>query len=108
MLFYSARKLIAGDWINDKDEYLAPLRLRKGYERWVDDCHVYLPLRSNNMSAMRGVEYKGQTYNIHNHFFFLTRQEALDLYGSHKQARAFTEMLRVTRFLTKKRLSWRT
>ncbi len=87
---YSARKLIAGDWINDKDEYLAPQTEKEGYEQWVDDCHVYALLHSsNNMSAMRGVEYKGQTYNIHNHFFFLTRQEALDLYGSHKQARAF-------------------
>jgi hypothetical protein len=86
---YSARKLSTDTWINNKDEYLAPQTEKEGYEQWVDDCHVYALLHiSNNMSAMRGVEYKGQTHNIHNHFFWMTRKEALDLYGSHKQARA--------------------
>jgi len=86
---YSARKLVKGNWVNDKDEYLAPQTEKEGYEQWVDDCHVYALLHiSNNMTSMRDVEYKGKTHNIHNHFFWLTRKEALDLYGSHKSARS--------------------
>jgi len=40
------------------------------------------------MTSMRDVEYKGKTHNIHNHFFWMTRRQALDLYGSHKSARS--------------------
>lgn len=86
---YSARKLVTGDWANDKDEYLAPQTEAEGYDQWVDDCHVYALLHSsNNMTSMRDVEYKGQKWNIHNHLFWLTHQEALDLYGPRSDAKA--------------------
>ena len=75
---YSARKLVVGTWINDKDEYLAPNTQAEGYEQWVDDCHIYALLHtSNNMTAMRDVEYKGKKWNIHNHFFWRTHEQAL-------------------------------
>jgi hypothetical protein len=78
---YSARKLVDSTWATQKDEYLAPNTQAEGYEQWVDDCHIYALLHtSNNMTAMRDVEYKGKKWNIHNHFFWLTRQEAHDLY----------------------------
>ena len=88
---YSARKLVKGNWINDKDEYLVPQTNIEGYEQWIDDCHVYALLHSsNNMTAMRDVGYKGKSHSIHNHFFWMTRKEALDLYGSHKSARSLS------------------
>lgn len=86
---YSARKLSKDTWITHNDEYLAPQTDKEGYEQWVDDCHVYALLENkNNMTAMRDVKYKGKTHNIHNHFFWLTRKDAQDLYGSHKSARS--------------------
>jgi|13_taG_2_1085334.scaffolds.fasta_scaffold00002_316 hypothetical protein len=86
---YSARKLSKDTWITHNDEYLVPQTEKEGYRQWVDDCHIYALLdNKNNMTAMRGVEYKGKNHNIHNHFFWLTRKEALDLYGSHKSARS--------------------
>jgi hypothetical protein len=78
---YSARKLSNETWVNVNDEYLAPNTQAEGYQQWVDDCHIYALLtRHNQTSAMRDVEYKGKKWNIHNHFFWLTRQEAHDLY----------------------------
>lgn len=63
-------------WEIDKAHPLTP-----EYEAWVDDCHIYALLHgSNNCTAMRNVLYKGQTHNIHNNFFWLTRQEAINLY----------------------------
>ena len=68
---YGARKLVPGDWINDKDEYLAPVEGTPAYEQWVDDCHVYAILHGgNNCTAMRNVPYKGTSWQIHNHFFW--------------------------------------
>lgn len=78
---YAARKLVAGDWINDKDEYLAPtakVEASATYNRWVDDCHVYALLHpSNNCTAMRDVQYKGKSWRIKNHWFWRTRADAL-------------------------------
>lgn len=66
-------------WILDQDHPLTP-----SYEQWVDDCHIHaLVCGKNNCTSMRGVEYKGKKWNIHNHFFWLTRQEAIDLYKAH-------------------------
>jgi len=74
---YGARKLVAGDWINDKDEYLIPTP-SEGYEQWVSDAHVYAILHnSNNCTAMRNVPYKGKNWTIHNHFFWLDHANAL-------------------------------
>ena len=75
---YGARKLVKGDWINDKDEYLVPNEYMYGYDLWVDDCHVYALLHtSNNCTAMRDVQYKGKTWRIKNHWFWLDRKTAL-------------------------------
>ena len=76
---YGARKLVKGNWINDKDEYLVPDTTLPGYEQWVDDCHVYALLHtSNNFTAMRDVQYKGQDWRIKNNWFWKTRQDALE------------------------------
>ena len=78
---FAARKLVAGNWINDKDEYLAPTAKTEAsaaYNRWVDDCHVYTLLHgSNNCTAMRDVQYKGKSWRIKNHWFWRTRAASL-------------------------------
>lgn len=75
---YAARKLVTGDWANDKDEYLTPDESKPGYEQWVDDCHIYALLHpSNNCTSMRDVAYKGKSWRIKNHWFWLTRDQAL-------------------------------
>ncbi len=80
---FSARKLVAETWINQKDEYLAPTAKTEAsaaYNRWVDDCHVYALIHgSNNCTAMRDVQYKGKSWRIKNHWFWRTRQDALDV-----------------------------
>ena len=86
---YGARKLVAGNWINDKDEYLAPVSKAteadvwcqdyEAYEQFVDDCHVYAIFHnSNNCTAMRGVAYKGKDWQIPNHFFWRLRAPTLE------------------------------
>lgn len=75
---YGARKLVQGNWINDKDEYLRPDETQPGYDQWVDDCHIYALLHNaNNCTAMRDVQYKGTSWRIKNHWFWRTRADAL-------------------------------
>ena len=73
---YAARKLVKENWVNQKDEYLAPDESLPGYGQWVDDCHAYALLHtSNNCTAMREVEYKGKSWRIKNNWFWKTREE---------------------------------
>ena len=74
---YAARKLVLEDWMNQKDEYLAPT-CGTPYSQWNDDCFIYALLHnSNNCTAMRNVQYKGKSWTIHNHFFWKTHAETL-------------------------------
>jgi len=75
---YGARKLVKDHWTIHEDEYLVPNTSRLGYEQWVDDCHIYALLDTkNNCTAMRDVPYKGKTWQISNHWFWMTHQDAL-------------------------------
>jgi hypothetical protein len=72
---------VTGDWINDKDEYLAPSDTVDAYRQWNDDCHVYALLHgSNNCTAMRDVPYKGKAWRIKNNFWWKTREASRALY----------------------------
>lgn len=88
---YGARKLVQETWDTQKDEYLIPNESLPGYEQWVDDCHVYALLEtSNNCTSMRDVQYKGKSWRIKNHWFWLTRDQALktlDIPSTHQTYR---------------------
>jgi len=83
---YAARKLVPETWVTQKDEYLVPTPASQpDYERWVDDCHIYALLHNgNNCTAMRDVSYGNRKWQIHNHFFWLTRDVALQLLDTPK------------------------
>lgn len=78
---FTARKSIKGNWINDKDEYLAPNEDHPLYQQFVADSVIYsLFNNSSEQSSLRNVEYKGKLHNIYNEFFWtlptMMQQEA--------------------------------
>lgn len=78
---FAARKLVAGNWVNDKDEYLTPTDTTDTYKQWNDDAVVYALLHNaNNCTAMRDVQYKGKAWRIKNNFFWRTREASRALY----------------------------
>lgn len=77
---FSARKLIVGDWVNSKDEYLAPNEMHPNYREFELDSVIYsLFNTSSNQSSLRNIEYKGERYDIKNAFFFMGKAEMLEL-----------------------------
>lgn len=77
---FSARKLIEKNWVNSKDEYLAPNEDNEHYNEFVNDSIVYSLFHSaSNQSSLRQVEYKGKLWDIKNEFFFMSRDEVMDL-----------------------------
>ena len=81
---FTARKLIEGDWINQKDEYLAPNEDHPDYKRFESDSIVYsLFHNSSNQTSMRQITYKGKLYDIPNEFFWMSKDTMMDLANEH-------------------------
>ena len=81
---FTARKLIEGNWINDKDEYLAPNEDHPEYKRFESDSIVYSLFHNNsNQTSMRQVTYKGNLYDIPNEFFWMSKDTMMDLANEH-------------------------
>ena len=89
---FAARKLIEGNWINDKDEYLAPDETNPDYHKFEMDSVIYsLFNTSSNQSSLRNVEYKGKTWDIKNEFFFLSKDEMMKLANENKNTECYND-----------------
>lgn len=77
---YVSRKLIVGNWVNSKDEYLSPNTEHPAYNEFVNDSLIYsLFHSSSNQSSLRNVDYKGKKWDIKNEFFWLSNKEIENL-----------------------------
>ena len=77
---FSARKLIMPNWINSKDEYLAPDESNPKFKEFVNDSVIYSLFESaSNQSTLRNMEYKNKKWNIKNEFFWMSREEIMNL-----------------------------
>lgn len=73
---FTARKTIKGNWINDKDEYLAPNTEHPDYKQWNNDCLVYsLFNNSSNQSSLRDIIYKDKKWDIINEWFWMSQDD---------------------------------
>jgi hypothetical protein len=77
---FTARKSIKGNWINDKDEYIAPNENHEQYEQFTYDSIVYsLFNNSSQQSSLRNVNYKEQQWDIKNEFFWMSKETIKEL-----------------------------
>jgi hypothetical protein len=77
---FSARRLIEKNWINWQDEYLAPNEQHEKYNEFINDSVIYSLFESkSNQSSLRQVEYKGKLWDIKNEFFWISKEEIMDL-----------------------------
>jgi len=77
---FAARKLVVGNWINDKDEYMAPNTEHEKWQEFESDSVVYsLFNTSSNQSSLRNVEYKGKSWDIKNEFFWMSKDVMMAL-----------------------------
>ena len=82
---FAARKLIEKNWVNSKDEYLAPNEERPQFQEFVNDAIVFsLFNTASNQSSLRQIEFKGKQWNIYNEFFWMSKEEILQLASDHQ------------------------
>ena len=80
----AARKLVFADWVNSKDEYLAPNTESEKWQEFVNNSIIFTLFHSgagqaSSMASLRQVEYKGKNWDIKNEFFFMSKEEIMSL-----------------------------
>ena len=77
---FTARKLIDFNAYNSCDEYIAPNEEHPQWKQFVADSMVYSLFSAfSQQSSLRQVEYKGKKWDIKNEFFFMSKENMLDL-----------------------------
>lgn len=80
---FLSRKIIKKNWVNEKDEYLAPtpeVEQSQQFKQFQYDSIVYsLFNTSSNQSSMRQVDYKDKKWDIKNEFFWMSKEEMMDM-----------------------------
>lgn len=70
---FTARKSIKCNWINCKDEYIAPNTNHSEWQKFINDSVVYSLFHIHSFqSSLRQVEYKDKLWDIKNEFFWLS------------------------------------
>jgi hypothetical protein len=68
MIIHAVRKNVKKTWLNDRDQFLMP-ESKPGIA-FIRQCVVWsLFADSNQTASLRNVRYKGETYQVINHFF---------------------------------------
>ena len=77
---FAARRLVEKNWINWADEYMKPNTEHEKWQEFENDSIIYSLFESrSNQSSLRQVEYKGKRWDVKNEFYFMSRQEMMDL-----------------------------
>ncbi len=71
---FSVRRLVRPSWQNDRDQFLQPeVELSDDFK---NDCLIWMLFNGSNLTAgADGLEWKGKTWSIANHFIPYTEQE---------------------------------
>lgn len=89
---FTARRLIENTWINHADEYLAPNEEHPEYRRFEADSIIFSLFDSkSNQTSMRQVTYKGSLYDIHNEFFWMSKDTMKELANNYHNTFMFND-----------------
>jgi hypothetical protein len=80
LLLFTVRKSIKFDWINQKDEYLAPNESHERFEQFKYNSLVYSLFHIHSFqSSLRQITYKNRLWDIKNEFFWMSADRMKEL-----------------------------
>ncbi len=92
MNLFAARKLISGNWENSKDEYMRPDTENPLYREFNNDSLIFsLFHSSSNQSSLRNIPYHNERWNIKNEFFFMSKEDMIDLANQFNNDDCYTD-----------------
>jgi hypothetical protein len=79
-MLFTSRKSIKPTWLNMKDEYFSPNVNHLNYKFFENDSIVYSMFNNRSyQSSLRQVTYKERVWDIKNQFFWLSKDEIMDI-----------------------------
>jgi hypothetical protein len=82
LVCFAARKLVKATWRNNRDEFSVPQVSHPAYPQFVNDAVVWSLFHGSNQTSSLGkVKYKGTTYDVPNHFFWIDPADVADYEG---------------------------
>jgi hypothetical protein len=92
IMMFNARKLIKLNWLNDKDEYLAPNVNHKKYEVFKNLSLVRsIFSEGSNQTSWLNKTYKGISYRIKNEFFPFKKTQISEVINQHPTMSTFDD-----------------
>jgi hypothetical protein len=93
VIHFAVRKLIVSNWLNEKDEYMAPTEDNLNYEKFYMDSLVYSLFNgSSEQSSLRQITYKDQLWDIKNEFFWMSTEEMMELANSNNYDELYNDV----------------
>jgi hypothetical protein len=90
---FCARKSIISNWVNQKDEYCEPNIIHENYKQYEIDSVVYSLFNSSSQqSSLRQIMYKGQTWDIKNQFFWMSKSEMMELANKNNYTELYNDV----------------
>ena len=78
---FTARRTIAGNWINDKDMYAEPDTNNELYQAFVKDSYVYAMFNNQSYQTSVKGEINGESYDFKNQFYPCSKRETYEMLG---------------------------
>lgn len=89
---FTAMRLIQGNWINDKDEYLAPDTSNPNFHQFEMDSVIYSLFHSSSQqSSLRQIDYNGKKWDIKNEFFWIGKYDIENLANENNNDDAYND-----------------
>lgn len=89
---FAARKLIEKNWINSKDEYLAPNESHPKFKEFVNDSIVFSLFNgASNQSSLRNVNYHNKLWDIKNEFFWMSKSKIESLANEYNNDECYND-----------------
>ena len=77
---FSARKIVEANCYNSDDEYFAPNTESEKWNEFVNDSLIFsLFTAHSQQSSLRQIDYKGKKWDIKNEFFFMPKNDIMQL-----------------------------
>jgi hypothetical protein len=90
---FAARKTISQNWINDKDEYFEPNTNHLEFETFTKDSIVFSLFNSSSeQSSLRQITYKDQLWDIKNQFFWMSKEEMINLANNNNYTELYNDV----------------
>jgi hypothetical protein len=89
---FTARKTILETWETQKDEYLKPNELNQNYQQYLNDSIIYSLFSTYSyQSSLRQVTYKDKLWGIKNEFFWMSKEEMMELANNSNYTELYTD-----------------